>query len=205
MQTKTNLMYETRTSPRSVVAAAKTTPVAGRLTMNAEGDLVVNGTKPSKPIRGVTSLLEQAGELSGEDLRRMAISHFLGGRGGEDQDCIVVENLAGQLKAFTRRGILPIDGMSRDLVSLGCVYRARITDSGFVLIDPDQEIVVADGVEAARRFGRLPRFVFDAVWDRIRTREAAAQAEQRAVQESLAVDARLNGLMESGRMNIGML
>jgi hypothetical protein len=138
---------------------------------------VVDGKRPASNLSGLTGLLTEVGSSNGEQLRLIALRRAMARTPAQAMtECIVVENLRGRKRAYTPNGSLPLDRLSADLVQAGHVYRGKVTQNGFVLVDPADEVVLSDGRQLLPQFGRVPHFIFDAVWQVIRDREAARRA-----------------------------
>jgi hypothetical protein len=93
--------------------------------------------------------------------------------------------------------------LSADLVQAGHVYRGKVTQNGFVLVDPADEVVLSDGRQLLPQFGRVPHFIFDAVWQVIRDREAARRAIARQRIAERETDAMIGRLAAGSVLTLG--
>lgn len=184
MQTKSNISAS-QIDTRTLVNVAKQLAPDETLTVDQEGPVKAAG-RHMEASPELLNLLQSTGNVTGHTLRTMALTSYAQ-RLGENAKmvCIVFENHQGKLKVYTQAGIMMLDGLSRDIIALGGVYLGYVDQNGFALIRPEDEITPEDASVLMGHFGRLPPFVFQAVWGRIREREenhVITQTEEHGIQ-----------------------
>jgi hypothetical protein len=189
MQSTQTILQASNTKLSSLVAATKEMPLSASLSLAQDGEVLVDGV-PAPQFRDLAGLVGCLPDARAVTLKRLAIEEHIK-RAEEKVIAIVVENLNGQKKVFTQGGFRWLDGLSKDLVEVGGVYVGYLSRQGFVLIKPEDEVVLGTATEVLTHFGSVAPFIFDALWARIRQRESEEAERARVAAEERLAAARI--------------